>query len=56
MFKYKNLISTKEILLTTFFIIFILFIEIDARTRKPKEKKPKKIYNPRDKKPLRLSD
>ena len=53
---FKKNITTKKILLTILFTLLTILIGIDARNRKPKEKKQKKIYNPRDKKPLRISD
>ncbi len=51
-----KLISTKQFLTILFFFSAIILIKIESRKRKPKPKKPKKAYNPRDKKPTRIND
>lgn len=54
--KIKNF-PISIITLTIIIIITLLISDIETRKRKPKEKKKvKKVYNPRDKKPSRLSD
>ena len=46
----------KKLLLTLSIFILTTLINIDSRKRKPKEKPKKKVYNPRDRKPVRLSN
>ena len=60
---HKINISSKKLLLTISFLILTTLIYIvdsqekrSQRKRKPKEKPKKKVYNPRDRKPLRISD